>query len=184
MLVNNQSLYAYYYGMNAYKATVGLATEFVVRRSFYTQYNAWPFDYSECMVDEHGKLLRPLDDPSLFKLVTAQSNSSYMRHVCYELCYQEGLANVCQCAQYNIKMQVRDNITLCLPPLYSECEQRFRETQFYTGDYFQAHCMSARVPQGAVGLHALHVLLSAVGGLCRAEAGDSHRAVEVARQSE
>ena len=143
MFVNNQSSYPYYIGINPYKATVGLATEFVIKRSFYTQYNAWPFDYSECLVDEHDELLRPLDDPSLFELVTAQSpNFAYMRQVCYELCYQEGLAKRCNCSQYNIKMQVSSNLSQCLPPIYGACEQRFRETEFFRNEYFQQNCIS------------------------------------------
>ena len=138
-------MYPYYYGMNAYKATVGLATEFNIKRSFFTQYNTWPFQYSECTVtDENNELMRPLDDPYLYDVTITQLPSTtfgYTRHTCYELCYQEGLAEYCNCSQYSIKMQVRANLTMCLPPMYGECEQTYRETKYYNDQFFYTNCM-------------------------------------------
>ena len=61
-----------------------------VERTFYRQYNAWPYSYSECHVDLNGELIggkSVLEDSFLYDQVIA-TNYTYSRRTCVTLCAQ------------------------------------------------------------------------------------------------
>ena len=140
MFVQNQTEYPYYYGMTPYKVSPGYSMSFSIQRSIYEQYNAWPFTYSECSVDEKGELMQPLADSSLYDRF-AQSNFTYFRYACLELCYQTGMAEMCNCSCYQVRMKVGD-YGYCLPPATSACETKFRDETFFNFDWFATNCLA------------------------------------------
>ena len=73
-----------------------------VERTFYKQYNAWPFAYSECGVDpDTGELLEPLVDRRLFDMTRATSYA-YSQNVCIEACYLMLLVAECDCHTFTL----------------------------------------------------------------------------------
>ena len=140
MFVQNQTEYPYYYGMTPYKVSPGQEMSFSIKRSIFEQYNAWPFTYSECSVDEKGELMQPLADSSLYDRLL-ESNFTYFRYACHELCYQTGIAEMCNCSCYQVRMNVGD-YDYCFPPATSACETKFREEKFFNFDWFAANCLT------------------------------------------
>ena len=141
MFIQNHTDYPYNYAMTPYKVSPGHAMSFSIQRSIYTQYNAWPYAYSECTVDERGELMRPLADSSFFDLLSRDSNSTYFRFTCYELCYQKIMAEMCNCSCYSIRVNVGD-YDYCFPPIVSECETKYRDEKFLNFDWFAANCLT------------------------------------------
>ena len=140
MFVQNHTEYPYYYGNPAYKVSPGEVMTFSIKRSFYVQYNAWPYAYSECTIDEHGELMQPLADRSFFDRVL-EYNFTYFRFTCFELCYQKMMAEMCNCSSYEIRVTVGD-YDYCFPPTISECENKYRQEKFLNFDWFAANCLT------------------------------------------
>ena len=140
MFIQNQTDYPYYYSMIPHIVSPGLATSFIIQRSIYTQYNAWPFTYSECSVDERGKLMRPLSDNSFFDRLL-ESSFPYFRYTCFELCYQQSLAEMCNCSCYSFRVNVGD-YDYCFPPVFSDCETKFRDGKYLDFDWFAPNCLA------------------------------------------
>ena len=139
MFVQNHTEYPYYFTMTPHKVSPGQAMSFSIQRSIYEQYNAWPYTYSECSVDEKGELMQPLADSSFFDRLL-ESNFTYFRYACFELCFQTNIAKLCNCSCYSFRVNVGD-YDYCFPPGNSKCERKFRDETFYNFDWFAPNCL-------------------------------------------
>ena len=144
VFVQNSSEYPYSYGMKPYILTPGLQNTFSVARTFYKQYNEWPYRYSECAIDESGELLVPLTDRSLYELIL-QTNYSYTRFVCQVSCFQYNLIDECQCVDYNGPgASKKKNFTsdqYCQSDEQQACEQNYFNDKFIQYDYYKSTCL-------------------------------------------
>ena len=101
--------------------TPGYGSLIKVERSFYSQFNEWPYSYSECRVNEENELIgEHLNDPDeLFERVRAL-NYTYSRDTCLMLCSQLQTTRTCGCNNYNISMRFEEH-DLCLTSSQREC---------------------------------------------------------------
>ena len=84
----------------------GFGLDLALHRSFYSQYNAWPYAYSECRVNEHEQLLGPpLADPFLFDAVR-KSGYAYSRATCISFCAQLMITRQFDCNFYQLAYRV------------------------------------------------------------------------------
>ena len=96
-----------------------------MRRFNAKQYNAWPYEYSECTVNEDGSLIKPLDDRSLFDVVLSFSNYTYTRDTCYYICTQYLIVAACNCTYMKVDVKI-DNRNLCYTNDQFNCMRDFR----------------------------------------------------------
>ena len=139
MFIQNHTEYPYCYSMTPHRVSPRNAMSFSIQRSIYTQYNAWPYTYSECSVDEKGELMQPLVDSSLYDRLL-ESNFTYFRYACIELCYQKNIVERCNCSSYLFRMKVGD-FDNCFGSVFSKCERKFRDETFYNFDWFAPNCL-------------------------------------------
>ena len=121
--------------------TASYGAEISVDRSFYSQFNEWPYEYSECRVDENNELMgAPLDDAYLFDLVV-QTNYTYTRTTCIFFCAQVLTTQICQCNHYDLALRV-PNFDLCVSANQSNCANNFFFKTFQSGDFIRENCLS------------------------------------------
>ena len=141
MFIQNASDYPYNTKPSPFVLTPITGTAISVRRSFFTQYNQWPFSYSECRVDENNELIGPpLADPYLFEEVVA-SNYTYTRDTCLNFCVQLMTTQVCGCNYYLWPLRV-DSFGLCTTYNQTDCASNFYYNTFIVGDYIKENCLS------------------------------------------
>ena len=141
VLVLNQTTYPYWYGQTPYTVTPTFGYDFAIARTFYEQYNAWPFAYSECLVDEHNELMNSLSGSSeLFEQVVA-TGYEYSRDVCSEFCYVHYLAAECNCSTYRSRYHAGE-LDYCLSDEENACEAKFRFSKFLLFEFFNTNCLS------------------------------------------
>ena len=135
-LVMNTSFYLYVHNasewsLGAWSSQPLLVTEYLgmavnVQRSFYSQFNAWPYAYSECSVDENDKLLNPRgvvdnDPDKLFeRSKNLSANYAYSRDTCVSLCLQLATTLKCSCTNYNLGIPI-DGYEWCLSSVNQTC---------------------------------------------------------------
>ena len=107
-----------------FRLTPGFALRVSSFRQFYSQYNAWPYAYSECTVSKDNELIKPLADTYLFDRVV-ETGYLYARETCLLFCYQHLTTQRCNCSNYWIGYQ---------PPGYEFCfgEGKTCADNFYT----------------------------------------------------
>ena len=124
--IHNASEYPFKMSPAPIYLTPGFGMNVNVERSFYTQYNEWPYTYSDCRVDENNELIGPpMDDPDqLFERVLELGNYSYSRETCFMLCAQISTTRACGCNNYALAMRV-DGYDLCLTSDQQKCASAF-----------------------------------------------------------
>ena len=119
LYISNSTDYIYNIVPLPFSLTPGFGVAISVARTFYSQFNEWPYKYSECRVNEKNELIGPpLDDPYLFEQVIA-TNKSYAQNTCLLFCYQLIMIEECGCNLYEIEFRV---------PGYDLCDDK--EDQF------------------------------------------------------
>ena len=122
--ISNSTDYIYNLVPSPFTLTPGFGAKINVARTFYSQFNEWPYKYSECRVNEKNELIGPpLDDPYLFEQVIA-TNKSYAQNTCLEFCYQLIMAESCGCNAYGIKFLV-PGYDLCYYEEQIQCTDQF-----------------------------------------------------------
>ena len=151
--VHNQTDYPFSLTPSPYLVTATFGTWMSVKRSFRTQFNAWPYSYSECRVDEEGELMgRALatDDTaggelSLFEQVKA-TNYTYTQQTCFLLCAQRMTARACGCN--NVLMPSTPSVLnanntenkVCLSEAERRCAHDFYHKTFLADGYIETNC--------------------------------------------
>ena len=115
----------------------------------YKQFNQWPFAYSECTVHEDNRLLKPLENTSIFDRVYAE-NITYSRARCLSFCYQELVVQKCGCISYwpNVTIAGYD---YCLIGQKAKCSFDFYYGDFIMNDFIDKNCLD-RCPAECVTL--------------------------------
>ena len=115
----------------------GFAYDINVQRSFYKNFNQWPYLYSECTVDESGHLIKPLSDSSIFDNVSQYTDFRYTRNTCYLYCFQVLNAHIFNCSDYFNFFQI---------PGYDYCGSDITPiSESNPGSYVRDYCL-ARCP--------------------------------------
>ena len=123
---------------NAFKFTAGFDVVLKTSPYVYKQFNQWPFGYSECTVDEDNRLLKPLENASLFDRVYAEK-ITYSRTRCLYFCFQELLAQRCDCIDFwpNVTIAGYD---FCLDKK-ANCSYDFYYNVFFKNDFIEKNCL-------------------------------------------
>ena len=139
--IHNETDYPYNLAPSPILITPGLGTQVSLSRSFYEQYNEWPYAYSECRVNAEGEVLgAPLADPSLFEEVKA-TNYSYSRSTCILFCAQLETTKACECNNYVIP-NWRPEVDVCISPEQKKCADDFFYFTFIDGDFIKQKCLA------------------------------------------
>ena len=77
--------------------TPGFGLKLNVIRTMFTQFNDWPYTYSQCNVNKDGTLKKPIKDRTLFDF-TLSTNFTYAQDSCFLYCSQYYSAEVCNCS--------------------------------------------------------------------------------------
>ena len=108
-------------------------------RTFYEQFNEWPFTYSECRVNEENEVMgEPLQDPYLFEAVV-KTNYTYSRDTCVLFCAQLQTTRTCGCNSYDIELKV-EGFDVCLSPADRKCSADFYSNTFQVDNYIVHNC--------------------------------------------
>ena len=119
--------------------TPGFGTRISVTRSFNSQFNEWPYTYSECRVGADNELLGDfLKDKFLFEAVLS-TNYTYTRNTCELFCVQEIIAANCHCNSIRIDFQI-DSYGYCLTEDELKCAKQNLET-FYSSPVISEQCL-------------------------------------------
>ena len=139
LFIQNASDYPFSTKPSPFILTTITGTTISVKRSFFSQFNEWPFSYSECRVNENNELIgEPLADPYLFEQVVA-SNYSYTRDTCIHFCAQLMSTKVCKCNYYFWPLRV-DDFDICLTSEQTACATDFYYNTFIVGDFIKNNC--------------------------------------------
>ena len=140
--VKHASEYLFHYDSSPFFLTPGSVYRFRMERTFYKQYNAWPFAYSECTVDENGELMQPLADSSLFDTVRATGHA-YSQKVCIEACLQMLIVDTCGCHKFNSVFRfdstANNNVSFCASN--STCMEEVSIKVRTSFDFMRDHCL-------------------------------------------
>ena len=104
----------------------------------YKQFNQWPYGYSECTVDEDNRLLKPLENASIFDRVKAK-NITYSRTTCLNFCFQELLAQKCGCIDYWPNFPIA-GYKYCLQTK-ADCSLNFYFSVFISSHFIDKNCL-------------------------------------------
>ena len=140
----NSTTYPYWYGQAPYIVTPGSATTFRLERTFYEQFNTWPYKYSECTVNEENELIRPLDDNELFETVV-NTGYHYSRTTCVELCFSKGVVETCNCTTPISEFNRGGALEFCLTSDKTACSNSYQTNTYFDFNYYKTHCL-ARCP--------------------------------------
>ena len=138
--INNETEYPYTLAPSPILVTPGLGTRIAFSRSFYEQFNEWPYAYSECRVNGQNKLMGPpLNDRSLFEQVIA-TDYSYSRSMCILFCAQLETTRACGCNNYVIPNPV-EGYDFCIMPSQKKCADEFFYFTFSKDDFINENCL-------------------------------------------
>ena len=140
LFIQNASDYPYITKPSPYLLSSITGTTISVKRSYFSQFNEWPYAYSECRVNENNELIgEPLADRYLFDQVVA-SNYSYTRDTCLNFCAQVMTAKVCKC-NYDVRPLRVDDFDICLTSEQTGCAVNFYYNTFIVGDFIKNNCL-------------------------------------------
>ena len=140
VLLHNQSDYPIGPFETPVLVTPGFGVELSLQRAFYSQYNAWPYAYSDCRVDSDNQLMgSPLNDPYLFEQVI-KTNFSYSRSSCIAFCAQLFTTKTCGCNSYDLQLRV-EGYDLCLVAKDRNCSSEFYANTFLSGSFISDNCL-------------------------------------------
>ena len=88
--------------------TPGFGVQINVERAFYSQFNEWPYAYSECRLNGEDELLGDSAAASSLVEQVKALNYTYSRSTCLLLCAQQKTAEKCNCLNYNIGMRLEE----------------------------------------------------------------------------
>ena len=123
--------------------------EISLKRFFYSQFNARPYAYSDCRVDEHNEPMgKPLDEndpdaPLLFDQAR-HSGYAYTRNTCIYLCAQLLTRRACTCDSFDLPpLQKTNNRSgyLCVSVNETACASAFFYGKFMSGDFIKHNCL-------------------------------------------
>ena len=138
--IHNDTEYPYNLAPSPILITPGLGTRISFSRSFYEQFNEWPYAYSECRVNGQNKLMGPpLNDRSLFEQVIA-TDYSYSRSMCILFCAQLETTRACGCNNYVIPNPV-EGYDFCTMPSQKKCADEFFYFTFIKGNFIKENCL-------------------------------------------
>ena len=138
--IQNASDYPFTAKPSPFFLTPITGTTISVKRSFYSQFNEWPYAYSECRVKENNELIgEPLVEPYLFDQVVA-NNFTYTRETCINFCAQLMSKQVCNCNYYAWPLRV-DDFDICLTSAQTACAMNFFYNTFIVGDFIKNNCL-------------------------------------------
>ena len=141
IFIHSDTEYPYNLTPSPTLVTPGIGSKISLSRSFYEQFNEWPYTYSECRVDGQNELIGPpLNDPSLFEQVIA-TNYSYSRSICILFCAQLKTTRACGCNNYVIPNPVK-GYDLCIRPAQVKCAHGFFYFRFLKGDFIKENCLA------------------------------------------
>ena len=98
----------------------GAGANVVVKRFYNSQFNQWPYKYSECTVNADKTLIRPLADRSLFDKSIA-INSSYSIETCLYVCTHQAIVQECNCTYYLLGDYGEGGSEYCLSVAQQAC---------------------------------------------------------------
>ena len=147
VLVQNASDYPYGLTPSPLMINTGFGTRIGVKRSFHSQFNAWPHTYSDCRVDENDKLLVDGAASHLFERVR-ETNYTYSQETCMAFCSQLMIEQQCGCMSYFMPTppplpRGHERVTnqtqkrFCTTPGNRSCADKFYSKTF---DNIDAHC--------------------------------------------
>ena len=139
IFINNNTAYPFNFSPAPLSVTPGFGMTSNVVRSFYNQFNQWPYQYSDCTVSEEDELIKPLADTSLFELVK-EAEFAYSRDTCILFCYQRLNAPRCNCTNYWISWRV-PGYDYCMSEEQQKCADTFYEDVFNEGTYVNDMCI-------------------------------------------
>ena len=140
--VQHPTEYPFYISSSPFVLSPGMTYVVRVERTFYKQYNAWPFAYSECGVDaDTGELMEPLADRRLFDMTRA-TGYAYSQNVCIEACYQMLLVAECGCHTFTSLFRFTTettNVSFCEPE--HACMNAMASKLRTDFDYLSVNCL-------------------------------------------
>ena len=139
IFIHNVTNYPFSTNPSPIVITPGFCPHMNVMRTFYEQFNEWPFTYSECRVNEENEVMgEPLQDPYLFEAVV-KTNYTYSRDTCVLFCAQLQTTRTCGCNSYDIELKV-EGFDVCLSPADRKCSADFYSNTFQVDNYIVHNC--------------------------------------------
>ena len=140
VFVHNQTDYPFNLTPSPHLVTAVFGTAISLKRSFRTQFNEWPYAYSECRVSgERDELMGPaLDDPFLFERVKA-TNYTYTQAACFLFCAQLMTTRACGCNNVLMPSPL-DAFPMCLSDKDRLCAHNFYHHTFLADGYIEQTC--------------------------------------------
>ena len=139
IIITNQSEDTFKNSPSPIVLTPGIGLNINVVRNVYSQFNQWPYSYSDCTVREDGTLIKPLDDMEYFNKVI-ESNFTYTQDSCLLYCCQVYSVKHCSCYNYWVNFKVK-GAGYCLSPDEQVCADHFYYSVFNVGNFIVDHCM-------------------------------------------
>ena len=148
LYVHNSTEYPFNASPAPLLLTPGFGTHLNVQREFYSQFNEWPYAYSDCRVNEHDELLGTTTaatindaDEQLFEK-TKRLGFAYSRDTCLLLCVQTQTVAACKCNNYNISMRAEGVDEWCLTDSQVQCAYEFFYEHFTSNDHHIKECLN------------------------------------------
>ena len=156
VLVQNASDYPYGLTPSPFMINTNFGARIGVKRSFYSQFNAWPHSYSECGVDENDKLLVDGTTRHLFERVR-EANYTYSQETCIAFCAQLMIEHSCGCMSYTMpappslprgdeRFTNQTQKLFCTTPADRLCADTFYSQKFIKRGFIDAHCGLDKCP--------------------------------------
>ena len=154
VLVQNASDYPYGLTPSPLIINTEFSADIVVKRSFSSQLNEWPYYYSECRVDEDDKLIADGTSSHLFERVR-ETNYPYSQETCIAFCAQLRIEQHCGCMSYSmpapppLSRGEEANETqkrFCTTPDERSCADKFYWQTLIKRGFIDAHCGLDKCP--------------------------------------
>ena len=125
LYIHNSTEYPFDVSASPILLTPGFGLMVNVDRTFYSQFNEWPYAYSECRVSADGELLGSTSSEQLSLVEQVKAlNYTYSRSTCLLLCAQQITAAKCGCINYGIGMRLLAEEEWCLTDGQQACANR------------------------------------------------------------
>ena len=118
--------------------TPGFATNIILERREYNQFNEWPYTYSGCTVNADGTLIKPLEDHWFYEQ-TLSTNFSYSRINCLQFCFQYYCTQLFGCIDYGCCYKVSGYDYCLTDEQWAQCYD-FYYGAFMFGDFIEKNC--------------------------------------------
>ena len=118
--------------------TPGFATNILLERREYNQFNEWPYTYSSCTLNSDGTFIKPLDDLWFFEQTTS-TNLSYSRNSCLALCVQYYCSQYFGCLDYGSCYKLSGYDYCLTDEQWAQCYDFYYGT-FMSGDFIEKNC--------------------------------------------